>query len=119
MIHKNMAETFYKTLGNKSIPSLGQYLHGDIHFIGPMEEMRGKDNYLTAAKSFSDMFKSLNIRAVFSSENQAVVIYDLEFPGGSECTRSASLMTFDDEVITKIELFYDSHPFFTMTNGDS
>ena len=119
MTNKNMAETFYNALASKSIPSLGQYLHADIHFIGPMEEMKGKDNYLTAAQSFSGMFKSLNIRAVFSSDNQAVVIYDLEFPGEIECTRSASLMTFDDEVITRIELFYDSHPFFTMTNGDS
>jgi Domain of unknown function (DUF4440) len=104
-------EEYYKAIGSKNFELIKKRLHPDVQFIGPLAKMKGKEAVLEATKKFTSLFKTLNIRAKFGSKNQAMVVYDLDCPEPIGIFSSSALMTFENEFITKIELFYDARPF--------
>ena len=95
-------------MGKKDIEAVQEFLHPDIQFIDPKEKVVGKIAVLKAAKGFMSIFKSLTIRVSFGSEDQAMVVYDLEIMGFIKTLQAASLLSFEGNLISKIELFYDS-----------
>lgn len=107
----DIAESYYKALGNKDEVEMQKYLHPDIHFVGPLADMKGKDLVLTSATKMFSFFKTLKIRAKFSSSDQVMIVYDLECPAPVGLFRAAALMNFQDDLISRIELFYDARPF--------
>lgn len=114
MMNKNnvaVAEAFYTAMGEKNIAALEQYLHPDIHFIGPIAELKGKGDYLEALQRFVTLFKTLTIRAKFGSGDQVMLAYDLDIPPPIGKFPTAVLLTFQEGLIAKIELFCDGRPF--------
>lgn len=105
------ALAYYTALGNKNLEEVEHYLHPHIHFTDPQEQVIGKEAVLKAAKGFSTIFKSLTIQAQFGSENQAMIIYDVEIPNFSKTLRAASLLSFREGLISKIDLIYDTQCF--------
>lgn len=105
------AEAYYKAISEKKMDVLEKYLHPEVEFIGPLAESKGKEAILEATKRFAAFFKTLTIRSKFGTEDQAMIIYEVAFPEPIGNLRSASLMTFQKDLITKIELFYDARPF--------
>ena len=75
--------------------------------------MQGKEVVLNAAKGFSTVFKRLEIRSAFGSEDQAMIVYEVEIPGLPKLLTAASLLSFQDGLISKIELIYDTQGFKT------
>ena len=107
----SIAVAYYTALGKKDLEEVKQYLHSNIHFTDPQEQVVGKEAVLKAAAGFSAIFKSLTIRAQFGSQNQAVIIYDVEIPGFAKPLRAASHLSFQDGLISKIDLIYDTRCF--------
>jgi ketosteroid isomerase-like protein len=107
----NKATAYYTAMKEKDIASVAQHLHPDVQFSGPLSQMNGKETVLTAIKGFMSFFKTLEIRAKFSSESQAVIVYDVEFPTAIGHMPSVALLTFKEGLIAKIELFFDGRPF--------
>lgn len=105
---KALGVAYYTALGEKNIEAVKKYLHPDIHFTDPSEKVIGRDAVLKAAKGFTGIFKSLTIRAKFGSENQAMIVFDVEIPDFPKKLQAASLLSFQEGLISKIELFYDS-----------
>jgi len=103
-----LAVAYYTALGEKNLEEVKRYLHPNIHFIDPQEQAIGKEAVLKAATGFSAIFKTLTIRAKFGSEHQAVIIYDVEIPNFAKTLRAASHLSFQDGLISKIELIYDT-----------
>lgn len=106
-----IAQAYYTAVGEKNIPVIEAYLHPDVSLTAPFGTLTGKDAVLDAIKGFTNVFKTLTIRAEFGSENQAVIVYDLDCPTLKEIISAAVLMTFDEGLITNIETFYDPRPF--------
>ncbi len=102
---------YYKAMGQRDFEKLEKLLSSDVQFIGPLAKMKGKEAVIEATKRFSSLFKTLNVRAKFGSNNQAMVVYDLDCPDPIGLFSSSALMTFENGLITKIELFYDARPF--------
>jgi ketosteroid isomerase-like protein len=113
MSEKNaaIAEAYYTACGAKNIADMGKYLHPNVQFLAPLAELTGKEAVLEAAERLLAFFKSLKIRTTFGSENQAMVVFDLECPAPVGICRSATLMTIENGLITRMELFYDARPF--------
>ena len=107
----DIAEAYYKAMEEKDMERLEKYLHPDVIFIGPLARVEGKDAVLAAAKGFSSFLKNIIIRSKFSSETQAMLAYDMDCPEPIGLFRAATLMTFQKDLITKLELFYDASPF--------
>lgn len=106
-----VAENYYNSMLAKDFDKIAGYLHNDVHFIGPLAEMHGKDAVVTAAKNFGGILRDIQIRSRFSSDNQIMFAYDMVVPVPIGKFRAAVLMEFTDRLISKIELFYDASPF--------
>ena len=87
------------------------YLHPDIQLHDPQETVTGREAVLQAAKGFTGIFKSLAIRSKFGSEDQAMIVYEVEIPGLPKKLQAASLLSFQEGLISKIELIYDTRCF--------
>src|ERR1700733_3351968 len=98
---------YYTALGKKDMVEVEKYLHPEIQFTDPQETVKGKNTVLEAARRFSGIFKALTIREHFGSEDRAMIVYEVEIPGLSKKLQAASLLSFQDGLISKIELFYD------------
>ena len=115
-INLNIAENYYRAMLAKDFNSMASYLHENVHFIGPLAEMRGKDAVVSAAKNLSQILQNIHIRSKFADSNQIMFAYDFTFPAPINCLRAAVLMDFTDKLISRIELFYDSKPFIEKKN---
>ncbi len=106
-----IAEAYYTAMSQKNIAGLEKYLHPEVHFIGPIQETMGKALFLEGVKRFVSSFKTLTIRATCGARNQVMLAYDVDFPDPIGSCRTASLLTFQEGLIIKIELFFDARPF--------
>ena len=113
MNQKNMAiaNTFYTAFGEKNLETMEKYLHPDVQLITPLSTLQGKEAYLDAVKGFMVFFKALTIRATFGEGDQTVVVYDLECGEGIGKTSAVALMTFQEGLIIRNELFHDISPY--------
>lgn len=106
--NKAIGVAYYTALGEKNMEKVQEYLHTDIQFIDPQEKIIGKEAVLKAAKGFAGIFNNLTIHSKFGSEDQAMIVYEVEIPGLANPLKAASLLSFQSGLISKIELFYDS-----------
>ncbi len=106
-----IGEAYYTAVGKKNVAEIEKYLHPDANLTGPLASISGRHAILEATKHFTSMFNTLTIRAKFRSENQAMIVYELDIPGPIGNFPGASLMTFQEGKIIKIQLFYDGRPF--------
>ncbi len=106
-----VAENYYNSMLAKDFDKMAGYLHNDVHFIGPLAEMHGKDAVVTAAKNFGGILQDIQIRSRFADGDQIMFAYDMVVPAPIGKFRAAVLMEFTDRLISKIELFYDASPF--------
>jgi len=105
--NKAIGVAYYTALGEKNIEKVKSCLHPEIQFSDPQETVKGRESVLAAAERFTTIFKGLTIRTQFGSEDQAMIVYEVEIPGLSKRLQAASLLSFQDGLISKIELFYD------------
>jgi len=107
----SIAEVFYTAMGNKNTGDMEKHLHPDVQFTAPLATLKGKEAYLEALKAFMNFFNTLTIRSLFGSKDQAMVVYDLDVPASIGNFSAAAHLTFQEDLISKIELFYDARPF--------
>ena len=108
---KSIAVAYYTALGEKNIEEVKKFLHSDIQFTDPQEKVIGREAVLKAAKGFMSIFKTLTIRTKFGSEDQAVIVYEVVIPSFDKNLTAASLLSFQEGLISKIELIYDTRCF--------
>ena len=107
----NIAITYYTSMNNKEFDKMASCLHPNIHFIGPLSVMDGKESVVEAAKNFAMFFKNLTISEKFSSNDKVMLALEFDCPAPIGIFRGASLLSFNDGLISRIELFYDARPF--------
>ncbi len=105
------AEEYYNAMLAKDFDKMASYLAYNVHFIGPLSEMHGKDEVVSAAKALGQILQDIQIRSKFSENNKIMFTYDFIFPGPIGKLRAAVLMEFTNQLISKIELFFDGRPF--------
>ena len=112
MNHDNVtiAEAYYTAINEKNAADMGKYLAPDIHYVNPLAEMTSKEEALTAAKKLFPLTKGVTIHRIFSSGDQVVVIFDLEFLPPIGNLPIAALLTIHNKLITKLEMFFDPRP---------
>lgn len=105
------AEEYYKLIGAKNEEGIKKYLDSDVEFYSPLATLKGKEAVAETTAKFMNAFKSLKIRAKFGSEDQAMIVYDVDIPGVADNFPGASLLTFRNDLIVRIELFHDASHF--------
>ena len=107
----NFAVAYYQGMNNKDLATIERYLHPEVRLISPLAEVTGKDAVLNSVKHFLAVFNKLTIRAQCGNGNQVMLAYDLDCPIPFGLVRGAVLLTFQDGLIIRYELFYDARPF--------
>ena len=105
------AEAYYTLVGKRNVEGIKKYLHCDVEFLSPLATSKGKEAVVKATTGFMNTFKSLSIRAKFGADDQAMIVYDVDIPGIAKDFSGASLLTFRDGLIVRIELFFDASQF--------
>ncbi|MFZ4773426.1 MAG: nuclear transport factor 2 family protein [Chlamydiia bacterium] len=108
MSTKGLGLEYYTALGRKDMDAVKKLLHPHIQFSDPQEKVIGRDEVLAAAESFTKIFNALTIYTAFHSEDQAMIVYDVSILGLTKNLRAASLLSFQDGLISGIELIYDT-----------
>ncbi len=103
-----MAEAYYKAMKARDLDVMKTFLHPDAEFLGPVAELSGRENVLDGYRYFLTYFNELNIRTICGSEDHAMIAYDLSFPQPIGSVRTAALLTFKDNLISRIEIFCDA-----------
>jgi hypothetical protein len=113
MSEKNIASAvaYYQAMNNKDLSGIEKYLHPEVRLIGPLADITGKDAVLNSVKHFLAVFNKLTIRAQFGTGDQVMLAYDLDCPAPIWLFRGAVLLTFQEGLIIRYELFYDARPF--------
>lgn len=104
-------EAYLKALNDKNLEAIGTYVHPELKFKTPLSEISNRHDFLVATRQVVAHTKGLRVKSKFASDNQAMFIYDLIFEEPIGATRTANLMTFVDDKIKEIELFFDARPF--------
>jgi hypothetical protein len=105
------AEAYYKALNDKDLPAMARHLHPDVRLVTPMEDLTGKDAVLGAAKKLLGFIQGVEVQARFDSGNQVMLVYNMHFAGPAGLCRTAALITFQEGLIVRNELFFDASPF--------
>ena len=109
--HINTAVNYYGAMLKQDFETMAAYLHPDVLFIGPLAEMTGKEPVVEAATGLAKMIDDIDIHAKFQTGNQVMLAYNFSFPQPIGKLRASVLMDFEDDLISRIELFYDARPF--------
>ncbi|WP_186649548.1 nuclear transport factor 2 family protein [Fluviispira vulneris] len=111
MINKNldMALNYYSFVVQKKINEIEKLLHPDVEFISPIKALHGKENVTPWIADYCNFAQEIEVRAKFSHDDQVMLAFDLTSVAGK--SRAAVLMTFLNQSIKKIELFFDASPF--------
>jgi hypothetical protein len=105
------AEAYYHAMNANDLAGVASHLHPDVQFVSPMVNVAGKEAVLEAVKRFRSRLNSIRVHTKFGSELQAILIYDVDFGEPIGISRTAALIAFKDNLISRIELFYDARPF--------
>jgi SnoaL-like domain len=106
-----IAEAYYQAMKARDVQALSKYLDDSVHFIGPLGEIKGKEAVVDAIGKFISFFKDLSVRSKAGTDDQAITVYDVEFPSPIGKVRTAVLMDFKEGLITRYELFFDGRSF--------
>lgn len=101
------AEKYYKLIGEKKAEEIREYLDPDVEFCAPLGTVKGREGVIKATFNFMNSFESLTVKAKFGSEDQAMIVYEVNIPGISKDFPGASWLTFRNGKIVRIQLFYD------------
>lgn len=105
------AVAYYRAMNDKNLADMEKFLHPDFRFLGPLADITGKNAYLQSQKQFFlPSFIKLTIRAQFGFGDHVMLAFDLDCPAPVGTLRTAVLMTFRDDLITRIEAFFDPRP---------
>jgi len=107
----NIAELYSEAMNNKDLNKIALYLHPKVKFLGPLAQLEGKEAVLESAKGFLEIVDSVKMRVKFASGNQVMLAYDLNCVSPIGTIRVAALMTFEDNLISAIEVFFDARVF--------
>lgn len=111
MTNLDIANNYYAAMGNKDLDGMAKYLDPEVELIGPLAEVKGKQDALEAAKKLFYTFNTLNIRAQFEDGDHAMLAIDLHCPVPIGTFKVAVLLSFKQGLICRIELFYDARAF--------
>jgi len=117
MNDKNLAsaEAYYTAMKAKDLPLMATYLHRDVHFLGAFAKLAGKDAVIKGYEGLFAGILDINVRAKMSAADRVMLVYDLKFKEPIGNVRTAALLSFKDNLIADIEVFFDGRAFESKT----
>lgn len=109
--NKAIAFSYYTAMAEKNIDGVAKYLDEKVLFIAPLARVAGKQEFLARVEEFFACCSALTIHTVFSCDDQAMVVFSLDYPEPIGLVDAAALLYIEHGLIYKIQLFYDGRLF--------
>ena len=108
---KHLAEEYISAWRGKDSEAMAKLLDPEAHLKSPLAEVTGREEFLEMVRKIMPMLNDVRIRAEFASESQAMIVYDFALVQPFGVIPTVNLMTFEDDRIRDVELFFDARPF--------
>ncbi|MEO7082944.1 MAG: nuclear transport factor 2 family protein [Gemmatimonadaceae bacterium] len=107
----NIVQAYLGAWQRKDVAAIAELLDADVHFVGPMMDVTGRDQVIASTDRIMSMLREFRVRHTFVSGDRAMFAYDFicEPPIGT--CRTAEMIEINAGRIHAIELFYDARPF--------
>jgi hypothetical protein len=106
-----IGEAYLNALKNKDIAKITSLADPEIHFKMPLTEVSDRGAFLAAVRRMLANLNELQILSKFSSDNQAMFVYEAYFNEPVGTVKVASLMTIEGDKIRDMEVILDAWPF--------
>jgi hypothetical protein len=111
-----VAQEYLAAWKRKDADAIARLVHPDVRLKSPIAGLSGREPFLMMCRKIFPMLEGVIVRAAFSSETQAMLVYDFVLKEPIGVTRTANLMTFEGDLIRSVELFFDARPFEKTTD---
>lgn len=108
------AKQYYDWIVKKDLNNINNLLHDAIEFVGPMCAIKGKAEVFSAISGYANIVENIEIIENFSNADKVMLTYILTFQ--KQKSRAAVMLTFTNNLIKKLDLYYDPTPFLNMRN---
>lgn len=105
---KDLALNYFNAWRHKDFEKASSFLSNDILFIMPINHYQTKDDFLQAVAFTANGVKDVQLLASFGNEDEAVLLYTLNFSGLSPFTLCEHFK-LQDEKIVFIRHIHDTH----------
>jgi ketosteroid isomerase-like protein len=107
----SLAVRYIELVGEKQYDGVAELLAPDVSFKGPFTTVNSSDAFIASLRHMAPVWERNSIRAAFSEGDQACVIYDFVSNTQTGAVPCIELLTFNDEKIQSVELFFDRAAF--------
>lgn len=104
---KAIGQAYYQVMADKNLQGVATFLDDNFLFSAPLAIIVGKEDFLARVAEFFACCSILTIRSVFCQDDQAVVVFDLEYPEPIGLVQAVALLQIHDGLICRIKLFYN------------
>ena len=108
---KQLAEEYISAWRRKDPEAMSKLLDPEVHLKSPVTETIGREKFLETVRKIVPMLRNVRVRASLASESQAMFVYDFELDSPIGTIPTANLMTFENDRIRNVEMFFDARPF--------
>jgi ketosteroid isomerase-like protein len=108
---KTLVAQYIEAVGAKDYDAVSRYLSPDLSFKGPFMQSESADAFIASLKRMAPIWEANRIREVFAEGDRACVIYDFVSNTEAGAMPCIELLTFRDDRIASIELFFDRAQF--------
>lgn len=107
----NIVQAYLGAWQRKDVAAIAELLDADVHFVGPMMDVSGRDRVIASTERIMSMLREFRVRYTFVSGDRAMFTYDFICDPPIGTCRTAEMIEIKGGRIHAIELFYDARPF--------
>lgn len=107
-MQNSILKKYYEAVSNKNLDKALNCIDSNIHFISPMSEVKGKEDFSKAVEGYISMINTLSIRTICGNNEEAIILYNVTIKGKSEPLRTAAFARFSEGLIVHLELFFNA-----------
>lgn len=104
------ATTYFDAWQDSDFDRLAEVLAGDVHFVGPMAEVRGADDALGGLSGLRQAFTALHVVRRLAEGDDAMTWFELELADGQRLPVVNWSHTGADGRIDRIRVTFDPRP---------
>jgi len=104
---KSIALAYIDACGRKDLDTVASLLAPDMHFVGPGNTVNGSEPYLAVLRRLGPVWKSSDVKKVFTDGPEVCVIYDFvtSTPAGS--VPIVEWLRVEEGRIVSVKLYFD------------
>ena len=102
---KEIGRSYYQAMADKNLEGVATFLDDDVIFLAPLAIVIGKQEFLARCEEFFACCSTLTINSIFGEYDQAVVIFDLQYPEPIGLVQAVAVLQIKDQLIGRIQLF--------------